>query len=119
MLTSMKVQTPTPIPSAGTLLSSGPGAEAEYPWGLQLTLEEPQLAALGLTPLPAFGQTFTLEARVVVTRVGGEADGTRRTLALQITDLALDDGAADRVDRSDAAVAARIYTVPVTSGNGK
>lgn len=61
-----------------------------YPWGLCINLEEEQIKKLGLT-LPAVGATVTIEAKAEVTNRGESQtqDGTRRSLSLQITDLAI------------------------------
>lgn len=63
----------------------------DYPWGLRITLDEAQLAALGMEALPAVGGPIGLEAAAVVMSASEEqVDGkTRRTLQLQITDLAV------------------------------
>jgi hypothetical protein len=64
----------------------------EYPWGLQITLENEQLKALGLSTLPAVGSTMTITAKVEVCSVSqyeSQRDDDRRSVGLQITDLAL------------------------------
>lgn len=115
-LTNMKSSTPVvpDVAAGGSLM----GERSEYPWGLQITLEEAQLAALGLGELPKVGGTFTLSARAMVysTRMDPNArEGQGRSLTLQITDLELHDDA----EKTDEQRAARIYTVPIASGNGK
>jgi hypothetical protein len=68
------------------------GNEPEYPWGLCLNLEEQQLVALGIKTLPKVGATITIQAKGNVTSVSENEtqDGTRRSVSIQITDLALD-----------------------------
>lgn len=63
----------------------------DYPWGLRITLDEAQLTALGVEALPAVGGPVGLEAAALVMSASEEqVDGeTRRTLQLQITDLAV------------------------------
>lgn len=63
----------------------------DYPWGTQITLEEKQLAALGTVSMPAVGAPVGLEgAGVVISASEEQVDGaTRRTLRVQITDLAV------------------------------
>lgn len=63
----------------------------EYPWGLELRLEEESIAKLGLATLPAAGGEMTLHAKVKVTSVGSYSNdkGEQRTITLQVTDMAL------------------------------
>lgn len=69
-----------------------------YPWGLCLRLEDKELTKLGIKSLPEVGAEMTFEVRCKVTSVSQEASETRqahRCVALQITAMAVDDGAAD------------------------
>lgn len=72
-----------------------------YPWGLAVTLDDESLSALDLSSLPKVGATLMLLAKVDVTSSSENktGDGVRRSLSLQITDLALD--AADKKDPRD------------------
>lgn len=66
-------------------------SEPDYPWGLRITLDEEQLAAMGVKALPASGSPVGIEAAAMVVSQGEETrDGkVHRRLELQITDLAL------------------------------
>lgn len=66
-------------------------SEPDYPWGTRISLEEDQIAALGLKAMPAVGAPVGLEAVAMVIGVNEEQrDGkTFRRLELQITDLGL------------------------------
>ncbi|BAM66435.1 hypothetical protein [Xanthomonas citri phage CP2] len=66
-------------------------SEPDYPWGTRISLEEDQIAALGLKSMPAVGAPVGVEAVAMVIGVNEEQrDGkTFRRLELQITDLAL------------------------------
>lgn len=67
--------------------------QPEYPYGLQITLENEQLKALGLTTLPAVGTTFSIDAKVEVCSVNqyeSNKGDERRSISLQITALGLD-----------------------------
>lgn len=61
-----------------------------YPWGLQIHLENEQLAALGMGDLPKVGSTMTIQCTVKVTscreeeREGAEPS---RTVSMQITEI--------------------------------
>lgn len=63
----------------------------EYPWGLQLDLNNDVLQKLGIS-LPQVGTTLLLHARAEVKRVSAsdEMGGEKRmSVTLQITDMAL------------------------------
>lgn len=71
--------------------------EPDYPWGLVLHLDKDELAKLGVKELPKPGVKFTIQAKVSVTRASQEATAERggedrRSLDLQITDMALSAG---------------------------
>lgn len=64
-----------------------------YPWGLQLTLENEQLATLGIPALPKVGATMMITATVKVTSCNEnecEGEEPRRSVSLQITDMGMD-----------------------------
>lgn len=68
----------------------------DYPFGLRLTLNGPELEKLGLDELPEAGTEVTLGARAIVTRAATEdpdADGDidQVCVELQITHLGLGD----------------------------
>lgn len=69
-----------------------PANEPEYPWGLQITLDEKQLDALGMTDLPKVGASITVHAKGDVTSVSEDETqgGKRRTVRIQITDIGLE-----------------------------
>lgn len=78
----------------------------EYPWGLRVQLEDESLMKLDLLTLPAVGESLMLHARVHVCRVtqsDAEGEPKRRSVELQITDLALEP------DRGEADMAQRLY----------
>lgn len=66
-------------------------SEPDYPWGTRISLEEEQIAALGLKAMPAVGAPMSVQGVAMAVSVSEEQrDGnTFRRLELQITDLAL------------------------------
>jgi hypothetical protein len=86
-------------PSAAIGSSAGP----DYPYGLQLQLDDETLTKLGLATLPKVGTAKTLIARVEVTSVSVHDDkGTkRRSLSLQITECCLENETATRKPTAD------------------
>jgi hypothetical protein len=83
-----------------------------YPWGLQLTLENDQLQALGISALPKVGETMTLQATVKVTGCNEserEGEEPARSISLQITDLGLEAPEAKAAMMDKAKVAAALY----------
>lgn len=67
------------------------GGDSKYPYGLQISLEEDQLKALGVSEMPKAGSELTLTVKVKVTgcREDEKADGEiERCLSMQITDMA-------------------------------
>lgn len=89
-LTSMK----SPPADKGSLLVPDVMADSppEYPYGLRIHLEQPELAKLGITELPAPGEPYELHAVAVVESVSAhdsQEGKPSRTLSLQITDLAV------------------------------
>lgn len=86
-----------------------------FPWGLQICLEDEQMKALGISSMPGTGKTMTMTAVVKVTRCSEdemEGEEPRRSMSLQITDMALEMPMEKRkaVDMSSAA--AEIYRKP-------
>ena len=69
-----------------------PGDGPKYPWGLCLNLDEQQLEQLGIKDLPKVDSTVTLTAKATITSVSENQtqEGTRRSVSIQITDLAID-----------------------------
>lgn len=68
--------------------------EPEYPYGLCLTLNEEQIAKLGMY-LPAVGETVMVEAKASVRAVSMNdtvEGGKSRRVELQITDMELGKG---------------------------
>jgi len=64
-----------------------------YPWGLQLRLDNESIEKLGLAGLPDTGATLMVHARAIVTETSerdSQDGGKRRTLEIQITDLAIE-----------------------------
>jgi hypothetical protein len=69
-----------------------PDNQPEYPYGLCISLDDAQLDALGLKKLPAVGDAVTLNAQAKIVGVSESEtqEGTRRSLSMQITDLAVE-----------------------------
>ncbi|HXH24044.1 MAG TPA: hypothetical protein VNI78_02270 [Vicinamibacterales bacterium] len=64
----------------------------DYPWGLRLHLDGPQLDALGVTELPKTDVVVQLVAKATVVSVSTSASAgakEHRSVSLQITDMAL------------------------------
>jgi hypothetical protein len=62
----------------------------EYPWGLQIRIDEDSLKKLGIEGLPEIGQSLMLNARVQVCEVSqfeSANSGLNRNMTLQITDM--------------------------------
>lgn len=80
---------------------SSPVSEApQYPYGLQIQLDEEALAKLGLPVLPQVGEKMIITARVEVTSVSqyeNQMSGKEKNVSLQITDMEL---GADKEDQS-------------------
>ncbi len=77
--------------------------QPRYPWGLSLNLEDESLQKLGIDALPEVGVTLSLTANVTVTSVSARDDqdgGKRRSISLQITDMALETPAKKNDGRS-------------------
>lgn len=90
-LVSMKLK-PREKEATDRIYPSMSSTEPEYPWGLQITLEEEQLKALGITALPKVGATVTITARAEICRTAeydSQGDGEQRSIGLQITEIAL------------------------------
>jgi hypothetical protein len=68
--------------------SKGP----QYPYGLEISLENETLDKLSMKSLPKVGIVLSIEAKAKVTRVSesAEAQNKRKSIALQITDLAFE-----------------------------
>lgn len=79
-----------------------------YPYGLQVSLGEDELAKLGLEKLPEAGSEMMLIARVQVTgsSINTHAQGAEthkhKSLQLQITALCLEDGEIDEGKLADS-----------------
>lgn len=80
----MKMSPMERVETAPTVLD-----EAEYPYGLRISLDEQSLQKINFTTLPGIGDTMIITARVKVTDVSANEtdDGVRRSVGLQITDL--------------------------------
>lgn len=68
-----------------------PIAEENYPYGLELHLEEMSISKMGMNELPKLGTEMTLMAKVKVESASESEsrNGKRRSLRLQITDMEL------------------------------
>ena len=72
----------------GSVVASKP----EYPYGLQITLNDDAIDKLGLPALPQVGSTMIITARVEVCSVSQyerQDQDKERSVSLQITDMAL------------------------------
>jgi hypothetical protein len=78
----------------------------DYPYGLNLHLDNDQLKKLGIDTLPKAGDTLTLQAKCkVISSSQRERDGGKpeRTLEIQLQKVALTKGAGSMVEAlSDA-----------------
>ncbi|TDY26300.1 hypothetical protein B0G81_6810 [Paraburkholderia sp. BL6665CI2N2] len=67
----------------------------DYPYGLCISLGSDELAKLGIKDLPSIGAEMSLTATVKVTSVSSsesERGDGYKSVSLQITQMALDDG---------------------------
>lgn len=64
----------------------------KYPYGLRITLEEEQLAALGMKLLPGIDKEVAVSAKGYVCRVSSNESeyGSHRCVEIQLTELALE-----------------------------
>lgn len=77
-----------------------------YPWGLRISLCDDDLKKLGIDKLPSVETPCTIHAIGYVCDVSEhqtEGDGPRRSLSIQITDLAVEEGVEDDDEESDPA----------------
>ena len=65
--------------------------QPDYSWGTSIELRNPELAKLGITQMPQMGTELMIAGKARVTAM--RADGDGKCLSLQITHLAVDDGA--------------------------
>lgn len=66
--------------------------QPDYPYGLSLRFEKPELKKLGIKQLPQVGDEFEIIARGRVSQVyESQSEGNRedRSIQIQITDLAV------------------------------
>lgn len=73
----------------------------QYPWGLNLSLNDESMKKLAMKTLPEVGKKMMLMAVVEVVRVSENStqDGKRQEMSIQITDMALESYA----EKKDAA----------------
>lgn len=66
-----------------------PSDDSKYPYGLQLSMEEEQLTALGVTEMPKVGTEMTMTVKCKVTSCSEREtdEGTERCLSMQITEI--------------------------------
>lgn len=67
---------------------------SEYPWGLQISLDESSLKKLGITKLPGVGDQLSFDIQCKVTSVSAndsEETGERQNVSMQITDMCVED----------------------------
>lgn len=65
----------------------------QYPWGLRLSLREPELKKLGMDSLPKVGavMTLTCEVKVIGTHEDANEQNKNRSAELQITKMEFGD----------------------------
>ena len=85
----------------GNLPTDKPGKEDSYPYGLCLNLESEAIKKLGLSKLPKVGSILmvTAKAKVLGTELHESGDEKRKSISLQITDLALDNDSKEPEDK--------------------
>jgi hypothetical protein len=70
-------------------------SDEKYPYGLTISLENESIAKLGMSPLPKVGESFQLDAKVMVKsvreseRINGKPE---KSVELQITHMYLGKG---------------------------
>lgn len=74
----------------------------EYPWGLQISLEDDDIEKLGIG-LPALDEVLTIKCKAKVTYVTSTKRGEERedTMRLQITDM--------EVEKTESKAAEKLY----------
>jgi hypothetical protein len=75
----------------------------EYPYGLELRLDEEALAKLGLTQPPAVGTTMQITAQVTVTSASQyqtQDGGAEASSCWQITDMAIEPSASTNATKA-------------------
>lgn len=89
-LVSMKLEHKPDEAKPSEVLYPSPD-KPEYPWGLQLHLEEDQLKKLSVVDMPEVGSEMMITAKVRVSSVNSHATekGENRGMQLQITELSL------------------------------
>lgn len=96
--------------------------EPQYPWGLQIRLEDESLAKLGITDLPEIGAEYhlTVIAEVQSATESKMASGkTDRCVCLQITMMGIDleeSAASEKGEKSTPAAEARETRKPTKGG---
>jgi hypothetical protein len=97
----VNMKNPPPDSAAEMSAIAGCDKMPEYPWGLEVRLDDEGLAKLGLE-LPPVGSVLMLTARVEVVETSARAskEGENKGLTLQITDMGL--AAAGRDDAGKA-----------------
>lgn len=72
-----------------------PAMSDEYPYGLEIRLDDECLKKLGMDAMPEIGATMTLTAKVKVTSMSQHSSegGSDRSMGLQITEMELGTGA--------------------------
>lgn len=83
-----------------------------YPWGLQISLENEQLEALGILDMPKTGEAMSMTCVVKVTRCSEEdinGESPRRSMSLQITDMEMTAPEETRTPIDKEATAAALY----------
>lgn len=93
--------------------------QPEYPWGLQIRLEDDELTKLGIKSLPDVGSAMTLTVTVEVqsaTETKMANGSTDRCVCLQITQLGVDAAEADDDEPAPATVAAKPSKQPTKGG---
>lgn len=90
----------------------GGGEQPEYPYGLQISMESEQMDKLGMKDMPMTGDEMTITCKVKCTGCsetdmqGGKPE---RSVTLQITDMMVDQAAAEPKPIDKQATAKALY----------
>jgi Major coat protein-like len=99
-LTSMKISKAEREARYSTL--AAPQDAPSYPYGLELRLDDEALGKLDLTELPEVETTVMVWAKCTVTAVSAtqsEGSEMRRSLTLQVTDLAIEEASTPAAEK--------------------
>ena len=89
MADMVDMKRPKPDPESGPEAMPAEANGAQYPYGLQIRLENEDLAKLGMKTLPQVGDEMygSFMAEVTMVRQEDDGDGLERCISLQIKQL--------------------------------